>query len=212
MVIQALGDALGGSGRPLVVTSGTLVLPAGRLGTESGPADAAALAAAWAAAERDALALAGRGVRASVVRLAPCVHEHAKRGFAGVLVDAAQRSGLAGYLGDGSQRWPALHRQDAASLYRLAVERAPAGAVLHGVGEEGVRLRDIAELIAARLGVPARQVPADQAEAYFGWLATLAGADAPASSAVTRSLLAWEPTRPGLLDDLAHGEFFPRAQ
>lgn len=211
-VIQTLGDALAGSGRPLVVTSGTLVLPAGRLGTESDAADAAAPAAARAAAERAALALAGRGVRASVVRLAPCVHERVKRGFAGALVDAAQRSGLAGYLGDGSQRWPALHRQDAASLYRLAVESAPAGAVLHGVGEEGVRLRGIAELIATRLSVPARQVPASQAEAYFGWLATLAGTDAPASSTVTRSLLAWEPTRPGLLDDLAHGEFFQRAQ
>jgi nucleoside-diphosphate-sugar epimerase len=211
-VIQALGDALAGSGRPLVVTSGTLVLPAGRLGTESDTADAAAPAAARAAAERGALALAGRGARASVVRLAPCVHERVKRGFVGALVDAAQRSGVAGYLGDGSQHWPALHRQDAASLYRLAVERAPAGTVLHGVGEEGVRLRDIAELIAARLGVPARQVPAGQAEAYFGWLATLVGTDAPASSAVTRSLLAWEPTRPGLLDDLAHGEFFQGAK
>jgi nucleoside-diphosphate-sugar epimerase len=147
-----------------------------------------------------------------VVRLAPCVHERVKRGFVGALVDAAQRSGVAGYLGDGSQHWPALHRQDAASLYRLAVERAPAGTVLHGVGEERVRLRDIAELIAARLGVPARQVPAGQAEAYFGWLATLVGTDAPASSAVTRSLLAWEPTRPGLLDDLAHGEFFQGAK
>ena len=210
-VIQALGGVLTGSGRPLVVTSGTLVLPAGRLGTESDPADAAAPAGARAAAERDALTLAERGVRASVVRLAPCVHERVKRGFAGALIDAAQRSGLAGYLGDGSQRWPALHRQDAASLYRLAVERAPAGTVLHGVGEEGVRLRDIAELIAARLGVPARQVPGSQAEAYFGWLATLAATDAPASSTVTRSLLAWEPVHPGLLDDLADGEFFQGA-
>lgn len=211
-VIQALGDALAGSGRPLVVTSGTLVLPAGLVGTEADAAHAAAPAAARAAAERVALALAGHGVRASVVRLAPCVHERVKRGFAGALIDAAQRSGLAGYLGDGSQRWPALHRQDAASLYRLAVERAPAGTVLHGVGEEGVQLRDIAELIAARLGVPARQVPAGQAETYFGWLAALADTDAPASSAVTRSLLAWEPTHPGLLDDLAHGEFFQQAQ
>jgi nucleoside-diphosphate-sugar epimerase len=211
-VIETLGDALAGSGRPLVVTSGTLVLPAGRVGTESDAPDPAAPAAARAAGERAALALAGRGVRASVVRLAPSVHERVKRGFAGALVDIAERSGLAGYLGDGSQRWPALHRQDAARLYRLAVEQAPARAVLHGVAEQGVRLRAIAELIATRLGVPVRQVPADQAEAHFGWLATLAGTDAPASSTATRSLLAWEPTHPGLLDDLAHGEFFHGAQ
>jgi nucleoside-diphosphate-sugar epimerase len=210
--IEALGDALAGSGRPLVATSGTLVLPAGHVGTESDAPDPAAPAAARAAGERTALALAGRGVRASVVRLAPCVHERVKRGFAGALVDAAQRSGTAGYLGDGSQRWPALHRQDAARLYRLAVEQAPAGAVLHGVGEQGVQLRAIAEVIAARLGVPVRQVPADQAEAHFGWLATLAGTDAPASSAATRSLLAWQPVHPGLLDDLEHGEFFQGAQ
>jgi nucleoside-diphosphate-sugar epimerase len=211
-VIQVLGDALAGSSRPLVVTSGTLVLRGGRVGTESDPADPAGPAGARGAAERAALALADRGVRASVVRLAPCVHERVKRGFVGALVDAAQRAGLAGYLGDGSQRWPALHRQDAARLYRLAVERAPAGAVLHGVGEQGVPLRNIAELIASRLGVPARPVPADQAEGYFGWLATFAGTDAPASNTVTRSLLAWEPTHPGLLDDLEHGEFFPGAQ
>jgi nucleoside-diphosphate-sugar epimerase len=211
-VIETLGDALAGSGRPLVVTSGTLVLPPGRLGTESDAPDPAAPGAARAAGERAALALAGRGVRASVVRLAPCVHERVRRGFAGALVEAAQRSGYAGYLGDGSQRWPALHRQDAARLYRLAVEQAPSGAVLHGVGEQGVPLRAIAELIGARLGLPVRPVPADQAEEYFGWLAALAATDAPASWAATRSLLAWEPTHPGLLDDLAHGEFFPGAQ
>lgn len=207
-VIETLGDALAGSGKPLVVTSGTLVLPAGRVGTESDAADPAAPAAARAPSERAALALAKQGVRTSVVRLAPCVHERVKRGFAGALVDAAQRSGFAGYLGDGSQRWPALHRQDAATLYRLAVEQAPAGTVLHGVGEHGVQLRAIAEFVAARLGVPARQVPADQAGEYFGWLAVLAGIDAPASSTATRSLLSWEPSHPGLLDDLAHGDFF----
>ena len=216
-VIETLGDALAGSGRPLVVTSGTLVLPAGRVGAESDAPDPAAPAAARAASERTALALAERGVCVSVVRLAPCVHERVKRGFAGALADAARRSSLAGYLGDGSQRWPALHRQDAAQLYRLAVEQAPAGSVLHGVGEHGVgehgvRLRDIAELIAARLGVPARRVPADEAEAYFGWLAALAGTDAPASASATRSLLDWQPGHPALLDDLAHGEFFQGAQ
>jgi nucleoside-diphosphate-sugar epimerase len=153
-----------------------------------------------------------QGVRTSVIRLAPCVHERVKRGFAGALVDAAQRSGFAGYLGDGSQRWPALHRQDAATLYRLAIEQAPARAVLHGVGEHGVQLLAIAEFVATRLGVPVRQVPADQAKEYFGVLAVLAGIDAPASSTATRSLLGWEPDHPGLLDDLAHGDFFQGTQ
>jgi nucleoside-diphosphate-sugar epimerase len=211
-VIEALGDALGGSDRPLVVTSGTLVLPAGQVGTEADAPDPAAPAAARAAGERAALAFAARGVRASVIRLAPSVHEREKRGFASALIDIAERSGVSGYLGDGSQRWPALHRQDAARLYRLAVEHAPAGSVLHGVGEQGVALRAIAELIAARLGLPARPVPAEQAEAHFGWLATLVGTDAPASSQATRVLLSWEPSHPGLLDDLQHGDFFGEAQ
>jgi nucleoside-diphosphate-sugar epimerase len=143
-VIEALGDVFIGSDRPLVVTSGTLVLPTGRVGVESDAPDPSAPGAARVAGERTALALADGGVRASVVRLAPSVHERLKRGFVGTLTDIAQRSGFSGYLGDGSQRWPALHRLDAASLFRLAVEDAPAGSVLHGVGEEGVALRAIA--------------------------------------------------------------------
>lgn len=207
-VIETFGDALAGSDRPLVVTSGTLVLQPGRVGTEPDPPGPAASGAARVAGERAALAVADRGVRASVVRLAPSVHERVKRGFASSLIDAAVKSGFSGYLGDGSQRWPTLHRQDAASLYRLAVEQAPAGSILHGVGEDGVPLRAIAELIGRKLGVPVRSVPAEQAEAHFGWLATIVGTDAPASSAATRSLLAWEPHHPGLLEDLEHGEFF----
>jgi nucleoside-diphosphate-sugar epimerase len=143
-VIEALGDVFIGSDRPLVVTSGTLVLPTGRVGVESDAPDPSAPGAARVAGERTALALADGGVRASVVRLATSVHERVKRGFVGTLIDIAQRSGFSGYLGDGSQRWPALHRLDAASLFRLAVEDAPAGSVLHGVGEEGVALRAIA--------------------------------------------------------------------
>jgi nucleoside-diphosphate-sugar epimerase len=210
--IEMLGDALAGSGRPLVATSGTLVLPAGRTGTEDDVADPAAPAAARVPGERAALAAAGRGVRASVVRLAPCVHERERRGFAGALIDSAIRAGVAGYLGDGSQRWPALHRQDAARLYRLALEDAPAGSVLHGVGEQGVTLRSVAELVGAKLGLPVRPVPDKEKAAYFGWLAGLAGTDAPASSIVTQALLSWRPTHPGLLDDLEHGCFFGEAQ
>ena len=207
-VIEALGDVLAGSDRPLVVTSGTLVLPAGRVGVETDPPDPSAPGAARVVGERTALALADHGVRTSVVRLAPSVHERVKRGFAGALVDIAARSGFSGYLGDGSQRWPALHRRDAATLFRFVVEDAPAGSVLHGVGEEGVPLRAIAEIIGRKLGVPVRPVPCEKAGGHFGWLATIVGTDAPASSAATRSLLAWEPHHPGLLEDLVHGEFF----
>lgn len=207
-VIQSLGDALAGSDRPLVVTSGTLVLPTGRVGTERDAPDPTAPAGARGANERVALALADRRVRVSVVRLAPSVHEREKRGFAGELIDIAMRSGVSGYLGDGSQRWPALHRQDAASLFRLAVEHAPAGSILHGVGEQGVPLQSIAELIGRKLGLPVQSVPTEQAQEHFGWLSTIVGSDAPASSAMTQSLLAWEPRHAGLLDDLEHGEFF----
>jgi len=196
-VIQTLGAALAGSDRPLVVTSGTLVLPAGRVVTEDDSPEPAAPAAARMI-----------GVRSAVVRLAPSVHDRVKRGFAGALIDAAARSGFAGYLGDGAQRWPAVHRQDAARLFRLAAERAPAGSVLHGVAEEGVTLRSIAELIGAKLNLPARPVAPEEAPEYFGWLATLAGTDCPAASPGTRSLLAWQPSGPGLLEDLRNGDFF----
>jgi nucleoside-diphosphate-sugar epimerase len=208
-VIEVIGDALTRSGRPLVVTSGTLVLPAGQVATEAGTP---APAGARAAGETAALSLAGRGVRAVVLRLAPVVHDGVRRGFAAALADIAERAGFSAYLGDGSQRWPAVHRQDAARLYRLAAERAPAGSVLHGVGEEGVSVREIACRIASHLGVPARAIPPDQAEAHFGWLAGLVATDAPASSAATRSLMGWEPSHRGLLDDLDQGQFFPRAQ
>ena len=210
--IAAIGDTLAGSGRPFVVTSGTLVLTPGRVGTEADPPDPASPGAPRAAGEQAALALADRGVRVSVVRLAPSVHDQVRRGFAGALIDIAERTGISGYLGDGSQRWPAVHRQDAARLFRLAVEDAPAGSVLHGVGEDGVPLRAIAGFIGDRLGIPVRSLAADQAEAHFGWLSGLAGTDAPASSAATRRLLGWRPSGPYLLDDLAHGRFFSEVQ
>lgn len=211
-VIETLGGALTGTGRPLVVTSGTLVLPGGRVATEAGRPSPASPAAARAAGEAAALAAARHGVRATVVRLAPVVHDGVRRGFAGALAGIAERTGISGYLGDGSQRWPTVHRRDAARLYRLAAERAPAGSVMHGVGEEGVPIRAIAERIASHIHVPARPVQPEQAGAHFGWLAALVATDAPASSAATRRLLDWEPSGPGLLDDLDHGRFFGGGQ
>lgn len=207
--ITALGDALAGSHRPLVVTSGTLVLPAGRVGTEADPPDPGAPGAGRGAAERMALAFAPRGVRSAVVRLAPAVHDRVRRGFVGTLVDVAARSGFSGYVGDGAQRWPTLHRHDAALLYRLALEQAPAGSVLHGTGETGVPLKAIAETIGAGLALPVQAIPPEQAGEHFGWLGALVATDAPASSVATRRLLGWRPTHPGLLDDLKDGDFFP---
>lgn len=163
-----------------------------------------------AGGERAALAGVARGVRTSVVRLAPSVHETQRRGFAGTLIDIAERTGVAGFLGDGSQRWPAVHRQDAAVLYRLALEQAPAASILHGVGEQGVRMRAIAELVGARLELPVRSIPEDAAAEHFGWLAPIVGTDVPASSTHTQRLLSWQPTHPGLLDDLASGDFFDK--
>lgn len=156
-------------------------------------------------------AFAERGVRASVVRL-PQVHGDGDRhGFFPQLIDLARRKGLAGYPGDGSNRWPAVHRLDAARLYRLALEQAaPAGARLHAVAEEGVSLRDLAEAIGRGLQVPVRGLSGQQAEEYLGWLMTLASHDNPVSSARTRELLGWRPVRPGLLADLAAGHYFRR--
>ena len=210
--IDVMGGALVGSNRPLVVTSGTLVLAAGRVGTEADLPDAAAPAAARACGERAALSLSERGVRSSVVRLAPSVHEHVRRGFIGELINVAQRTGISAYVGDGSQRWPAVHRLDAALLFRLALESAPAGTVVHGVGETGVPLRAIAELIGERLGIPVYPVTADEAREHFGWIGGLVGTDAPASADLTRELLRWEPSHPGLLDDLDNGDFFGPAR
>ncbi len=155
--VQAVGAALEGSGKPFVITSGTLMLtfllPPGRLGTEKDVADAGSVAPRIAS-ENAAIALAERGVRSSVVRLPPSVHGEGKRGFVGTLIDIAREKGVSGYIGDGSNRWPAVHQLDAAHLFRLALEKAPAGSVLHGVADEGVPARAIAEVIGRHLDLP----------------------------------------------------------
>jgi nucleoside-diphosphate-sugar epimerase len=161
-----------------------------------------------AASEELALSLAGRGVRSSSVRLAPTVHGDGDHGFIAALVRIAREAGVSGYIGDGTNRWPAVHRLDAAHLFCLAVESAPAGSVLHGVGDEGVPIRAVAEVIGRHLDVPVVSVTPDEAGAHFGWLAPLLAADLPASSAVTRELMGWQPTHPGLIDDLEQGHYF----
>nr|WP_244308004.1 SDR family oxidoreductase [Kineococcus rubinsiae] len=205
--VEAFGDALRGSDRPLVIVGGTLGLATGRPGTEldqpaeDGPAGGRATSA------RAARALAGHGVRSSVVRLAPTVHDRGDRGFVPTLVEVARRTGVSAYVGDGTHRWPAVHRLDAARLFRLAVEAAPAGSTLHGVAEEGVGTREIAEAIGQHLGVPTASVAPEEAAAHFGWIGLFFAADLSASSVRTQELLGGRPTHAGLLEDLATSYF-----
>ena len=154
------------------------------------------------------LSLASRGVRSSVVRLPPTVHGEGDNGFMAALVGIARDKGVSGYIGDGANRWPAVHRLDAAHLFRLALEQAPAGSVLHAIADEGVPIRAIAEVIGRHLNLPVAAIAAEDAAEHFGWLAGFLALDSPASSALTRELLGWQPTQPGLIDDLGKGHYF----
>jgi nucleoside-diphosphate-sugar epimerase len=205
--ITAIGEALEGTGAPLVIASGTLGLAPGRVGTEDDRPDPG-VHPRVANAEA-ALAFAGRGVRPIVARFAPTVHGAGDHGFIATLVGVAREKGVAAYVGDGANRWPAVHRLDAARLVALAVDRAPAGTIVHATAEEGVPAREIAEAIGRGLGVPVRSVVPEAAAGHFGWIGGFFAADAPASNGKTRALLEWEPTRPGLIADLDAGHYFP---
>jgi len=201
-VIAALGSALEGSDRPLIITSGTLIAH----NASGGPAreeDAALGSEAHprAASEEAAAAVAARGVNVSVVRL-PQVHDTARQGLITYAIAIAVEKGLCPYVGDGQNRWPSSHVLDTARLYRLALEKAEHGARYHAVAEEGVSFRDIVEVLGKRLKLPVRSIGPDEAKAHFGWLAPFAGLDAPASSALTRQRLQWQPKERGLLADL----------
>ncbi len=154
------------------------------------------------------LSLASRGVRSSVVRLPPTVHGEGDHGFLATLVGVARDRGVSGYIGDGSNHWPAVHRLDAAHLFRLALEKAPAGSVLHAVADQGVPIRAIADVIGRHLGLPVVAISPGDAGEHFGWLAGFLAADSPASSTLTRELLGWQPAHPGLIDDLDKGHYF----
>jgi len=212
--VEVLGDALAGSDRPLVVASGTLLAAPGRLATERDGHDRAAAAAfpegprtRWETAELT-LALAERGVRSSVLRLPPTVHGDGDHGFMATIVSVARDKGFSGYIGDGTNRWPAVHRFDAAKAFHRALESAPAGSTLHAVADEGVPVREIAEIIGRHLDIPIASIPNDEAADHFTWLADFLRVDAPASSALTRDLLDWQPTQPGLIEDLEQGHYF----
>ena len=202
IVIEALGSVLAGSERPFLVTSGVGMANAapGCLATEADtPANAAAVPRA--ASEEAAAAVAAQGANVSVVRL-PQVHDTQKHGLVTYAIEAASEKGVSAYVGDGHNRWPAAHRLDTARLYRLALERAQRDARYHAVAEEGVSMRDIAEAIGRRLGVPAISIAPEAAPGHFGWLAMFAGLDVPASSELTRQWLDWRPTGPGMIADL----------
>lgn len=184
--VEAMGAVLEGSGKPFVITAH----------------------ANGIASEEAVLGLAERGVRTSIVSLAPSVHGERDKGFVPHLIQIARTKGFSAYIGDGANRWPAVHRIDAASLFRLAVEAAPAGSRLDGVGDEGIPFRDIATAIGRHLNVPVRSISREEAAGHYGFLGMLAGLDFPRSSAKTQKLLGWKPTHPGLLEDLEQGHYF----
>lgn len=203
--IDTLGAALAGSGRPLVVTSGLLGLT-GANGLVTEQDSASPTSPRWS--EAAALPWVDRGVRVALLRLPPTVHGVGDHGFLAHLVGVARERGISGYPGEGTNRWPAVHRLDAAELFRVAVESAPAGAVLHAVDDEGVAVRDIAELIGRRLGLPVSSIAADAVADHFGWIGAMFTLDVPTSSDRTRRLTGWRPTHTGLIEDLQQGHYF----
>lgn len=203
--IEAFGEVLAGSDRPLLIASGTLGLATGRAGTEQDAPDPSVHPRIANAAYT--LGLAERGIRSLVVRFAPTVHGEGDQGFVAVLAQIAREKGVAAYVADGANRWPAVHRADAAELVRLAVDSAPAGSVLHAVAEEGVAARDIAGALGQAVGVPTESIPVERAEEHFGWIGMFFAADATATSAFTSELLGWKPAHPTLLEDIAAGHY-----
>lgn len=214
--VEVFGDVLAGSNRPLVIASGVLGLVPGRVATErDGHAASAPSVAAFGGGLQTrlgtaevTLSLASRGVRSSVVRLSPTCHGDGDHGFMATIVGIARANGVSGYIGDGSNRWPAVHRLDAANLFRLALEKAPEGSTLHAVADEGVRIRDVAAVIGRHLDVPVVSVSSEDAGEHFRFLAGPLAIDGPASSALTRALVGWHPVHAALIPDLEAGHYF----
>lgn len=207
-VIEALGAALAGSDRPLIITSALGVLPKGSLVTEDSAPASGPQAHPRAATEAASDAVAARGVRVSVVRLPPSVHGEGDHGFVPALIGIARQKATAAYLGDGTNRWPAVHRRDAARLYRLAVEQAVPGRRYHAVAEQGIVFRDIASTIGRVLNLPVISKPPSEAAQHFGWFGSFAAMDVPASSTRTGDQLGWHPSHVGLIADLEQGHYF----
>jgi len=204
--IMSLGSALEGSERPLVITSGIGLLPSGQLATEASMPPFSS-PNPRVASEEAARAVAARGARVSIVRLSPSVHGEGDHGFVPILIKLAREKKISAYLGDGLNRWPAVHRIDAARLFRLAFERG-LPATYHGVAEEGVPFRDIAEAIGHRLDLPVARIAPEDASSHFGWFAHFAAMDVLASSKRTQEALGWRPTQPGLIEDIAQPAYY----
>jgi nucleoside-diphosphate-sugar epimerase len=206
--IETLGDALAGSDRPLIVTSGTLLAQRqGPIATEEDVHNPNFPRKS----EEAAFALAARGVRASVLRLPPSVHGNGDHGFVPHLISVAREKGVSAFIGDGLNRWPAVHRLDAAHLYRLVLEKGSAGATYHGVADEGVPTREIAEAIGRGLNIPVVSKSQEAAADHFGWIARFFGIDGPASSSLTQQQLGWRPVQPGIIADLNAEHYFEHA-
>jgi len=206
--IDVFGSVLTASGGPLVVAFPTMTLASGHLVTEKEPPDPASPGAARIGSEVTTLALASRGVRASVVRIPPTVHGEGDKAMVPRLITAARKKNIAGYVGEGGNRWPAAYKQDVAHLFRLALENGTAGSRYHAVAEEGVAMRSLAELIAQRLSVPARSLTNEEAVSHFGWLAPFVARDNHVSSDLTRNDLGWNPAGPDLLTDMDRAGYF----
>jgi nucleoside-diphosphate-sugar epimerase len=208
--IETFGSVLEGSNKPLVFTTGAALAAPGRVATEEDRPDPATVGHPRAFSEQIGLALADRGVRVSVVRPGASVHGEGDHGFVPFLIGVARSKGVSGYIGDGSNRWPVVHRLDTARLYRLALEQAPAGSVLHAVAES-VPTRAIAEAIGRHLNVPVVSIAPEDAADHFDWMGMFWGLDAPASSALTQERMGWTPEHVGLIEDLEQGHYFQEA-
>jgi nucleoside-diphosphate-sugar epimerase len=207
--IQAIGETLIGTDKPFVTTGGTLMLAMAGINDRPGTEDDQSAGGPRVDAANYTISLAQQGVRASVIRLAPMVHSDLDHhGFTHSLIEFARENGAAAYTGDGSNRWPAANTYDIAALYRLALEQAPAGSTLHGVGDTGIPRRVIAETIAGKLGIQSKSITDEEAPQYLGFLATFAGLDNPTSNTKTCELLGWQPTHPGWVEDLQTGHYF----
>ncbi|MFI5157770.1 MAG: SDR family oxidoreductase [Sphingobacteriales bacterium] len=206
--IKAIGEALAGSDRPFIVTSGTALVSPGKLATEDIIPHAGSSAHPRIASEEAADAVAALGVRVSVLRLSPSVHGDGDHGFIPMLIDIARKKGISAYIGDGQNRWSAIHRLDAAHLYRLALEHAVAGSRFHGVAEEGIAFKDIAEAIGKHLNIPVVSISPEEAADHFGWFAGFTSLDIPTSSKITQEKLNWHPTQTELIADMAQGSYF----
>ncbi|RYG33594.1 SDR family oxidoreductase [bacterium] len=208
IAVGAIGAVLAGSDRPFVVTSGIAVLPQSRLGTENDAPDPRSAGKHRIASEEAALAMATQGVRASLVRLPPSVHGEGDHGFVPALIAIAREKGVSAYIGDGLNRWPAVHRLDAARLFRLALEKGSAGSRYHGIADRGIPVREIAEVIGRRLNLPVVSKSSEEAAGHFGWLGHFFAGDYPASSSLTQERLGWRPAHPALLSDLDREGYF----